>query len=188
VHPFVTDPLSIFLCIILVLAAVNDLQFRKIPNLLTFPVMGLAILYHAWFHGFDGLYFSIGGMLLGIALLIGPYLLGGMGAGDAKLMGAAGAVLGPKGVFISFLYTAIVGGMYAVLMLVIYRSHGRAIVGHLLSGVRSLLYTRQWAPTPIEPAEKSPRICYGLAIALGTVIYMALGRMGYDLFSGFRVL
>ena len=186
-HPFISNQAIVFLCVALVLAAANDLQFRNIPNLLNFLVTGLGILYYGWFHGLEGLIFSVSGMLLGIALLIGPYLLGGMGAGDAKLMGAVGAILGPKGVFVSFLYTAFVGGIYAGIMLLVYRSHGRAVMVNVFTGIKSLLYTRQWVPATSGPYEKSPRLCYGLAIALGTFIYLALERLGYSLFQGFRL-
>ena len=52
-----------------------------------------------------------------MALLIVFYLMGMMGAGDVKLMGAVGSILGPAGVFKAFLFTAIVGGIYAVIVL-----------------------------------------------------------------------
>jgi prepilin peptidase CpaA len=186
VNPLISNQTIVFLSTALVFAAINDLQFRKIPNLLNFLVIGLSVIFYSWVYGFEGLIFSVSGMLLGIALLIGPYLLGGMGAGDAKLMGAVGAVLGPKGVFICFFYVAMVGGIYAGIMLLVYRSHGRVIISNVLTGIKSLLITRQWVPTVPEPHEKSPRLCYGLAIALGTFIYLALERMGYNLFQGFR--
>jgi prepilin peptidase CpaA len=188
VLPLISNPIVCFLCIALILAAVNDLRFRKIPNLLNFSVIAFSFFYHCWFHGIRGLIFSASGMLLGVALLIGPYLLGGMGAGDAKLMGAVGAALGPKGVFISFLYSAIVGGFYAGILLLVYRTHTRAIIVNMITGIKSLVYTRQWAPESTEHYEKSPRLCYGLAIALGTITYMALERMGYSLFHGFMSL
>ena len=48
-------------------------------------------------------------------------LLGGMGAGDVKLMAAVGSILGPTDVFTAFLYSALIGGLYA--LVVLYR-HG----------------------------------------------------------------
>ncbi len=57
---------------------------------------------------------STGGLFLGVAFLLPVYLIGGMGAGDVKLMGAVGSILGPQGVFIAFLYSAIAGGLYAL--------------------------------------------------------------------------
>ena len=109
-----------FLLSVLLVAVVYDLMLNKIPNLLTYPTMAFAIIYHGVTKGPAGLIFSAGGLLLGIALLILPYWVGEMGAGDAKLMGAVGAVLGPKGVFIAFLLTALTGGIYAIIALIFF--------------------------------------------------------------------
>lgn len=185
-HHFISVPIAGILFTALIFAAASDLRFQKIPNPLNFSVIVFSVSYYGWTHGLDGLLFSISGMFLGVALLIGPYLLGGMGAGDAKLMGAVGAVLGPKGVFISFLYTAIVGGIYAGIMLTLYRSHAKNMLGAIITGIKSFLYTRQWVTDSSENYEKSPKLCYGLAIALGTILYLTLEWLGYNLFSEFR--
>ena len=71
--------LIIFLSIILIAAAVNDLRFQKIPNLLTYPSMAIAVGCHVVMNGLDGLLFSAGDLALGIAVFILPYLMGGMG-------------------------------------------------------------------------------------------------------------
>jgi prepilin peptidase CpaA len=100
--------LIIFLIVVLVIAALIDIRIRKIPNLLTYQTMAVALCYHSLRNGLDGLIFSAGGLILGVVFFILPYLMGGMGAGDAKLMGAVGAVIGPGGVFIACLLTAFV--------------------------------------------------------------------------------
>ena len=100
---------------LLVTAAGIDLATQKIPNKLTFPVITIALSFHTATAGFEGLLFSLGGIVVGIALLIVPYLMGGMGAGDAKLMGAVGAIIGAKSVFFTFLFSAIAGGVYAII-------------------------------------------------------------------------
>ena len=95
-HSYVNTPLIFFLCLILIIASIYDLKYQKIPNLLNFSLALVALIFHTIFSGLDGLLFSGGGLLLGIALFIPPYIFGGMGAGDAKLMGAVGAVVGVK--------------------------------------------------------------------------------------------
>ena len=170
--------LIIFLSIILIAAAVNDLRFQKIPNLLTYPSMGIALVYHFIMSGLNGLLFSAGGLAVGIAVLILPYLMGGMGAGDAKLMGAVGAILGARGVFVAFLFTAIAGGIYALILLLVRRRAFKGFWQRNLATLKTFIFTRQFIPIPEDGNEKKPRLCYGIAIALGTLFSVFLELSG----------
>lgn len=174
--------LIIFLSIILIVAAVNDLRFQKIPNLLTYPAMAVAVGCHVVMKGLDGLLFSAGGLALGIAVLILPYLMGGMGAGDAKLMGAVGAILGARGVFIAFLFTAIIGGVYALILFLIKRQHFKGFFTRQAATLKTFIYTKQFIPIPGDQNEKKPKLCYGIAIALGTLFSVFLEFSGYYTF------
>lgn len=166
--------LFLFLIIVLLIAVVNDVRFHKIPNWLTYPTMIGAIIYHTTMNGLEGLLFSVEGMGMGIALLIVLFLMGGMGAGDAKLMGAVGGLLGPKGVFTAFIFTAIMGGIYALVLLTL---HGYLKETAKRSGtiLKTFILTKQFIYIPSPKREKRPRLCYGVAIALGTLISLALG-------------
>ncbi len=104
-------------------------NFKRSPTFLTLPSIGVGLFYYTLSQGASGFVFSLSGTLLGIGLLIVPYLMGGMGAGDAKLLGSVGAILGPKGVFIAFLFTAIAGGIYAIILL----GMNRKYIGTLFS-------------------------------------------------------
>jgi len=106
--------LLLFLTIVLIIGTATDVRFHKIPNWLTFPTMTIGVVYHTAAKGWEGFLFSLEGIAVGIACFAVPYLMGGMGAGDAKLMGAVGGLLGPAGTFIAFLFTAIIGGIYAL--------------------------------------------------------------------------
>ena len=166
--------LIIFLSAVLICAGIFDFRIQKIPNALTFPAAFIALTYHFITNGFGGFLFSLQGLALGIGLLIVPYLLGGMGAGDAKLMGVVGGVLGVKGVFYAFLFSAIVGGIYAVVLTLIYRQHFRGFYKKQLTALINLLLTRKYTPDPEDSDSNKPRLCYGLAIALGTGIYIVI--------------
>jgi prepilin peptidase CpaA len=179
--PFTNYFLIIFLGVILLVAVTIDLRIQIIPNLLTVPALALALIYYSITNGLNGFLFSAGGLLVGIGLFIIPYLLGGMGAGDAKLMGVVGGVLGAKGVFCAFLFSALVGGIYAVILTLIYRQHFRGFYKKQLTGLINFLLIRKFIPDPEEPNPKKPRLCYGLAIALGTGIYIIFNLSGYDL-------
>ena len=168
-----------FLIGVLVVALIQDLRYQRIPNMLTFPAMAVALAYHFIMHGLNGALFSAGGLALGIAILIVPYLMGGMGAGDAKLMGAVGAVVGAKGVFVAFLFIAIVGGVYAMIVLLMNRQYAKGFIARHATTAKTLVFTGQFIPIPDNAEKKKPKLCYGVAIALGTFIYMFLELSGH---------
>ena len=118
-------------------------------------------------------------MTAGVGLLLIPYLMGGMGAGDAKLMGVVGGILGTKGVFYAFLFSAIVGGIYAVTLTLIYRQLFRGFYKKQLNSLINFLLIRKYIPSRDNSDSKKPRLCYGLAIAIGTGIYIVFDLSGY---------
>ena len=158
---------------VLIAAAVFDLRYQKIPNLLTFPTMIVALAYFGLTRGLDGLLFSAAGLGLGLAFLVIPYLMGGMGAGDAKLLGAAGAVLGPQGIFHAFVLTALIGGIYAVILLLVDSWHSRGFLARMTTMLKTFALTGQLIYIPAPKEEKKRKLSYGIAIALGALCTMA---------------
>jgi prepilin peptidase CpaA len=116
---------------------------------------------------------------MGIALLILPFLLGIMGAGDVKLMGAVGAILGARGAFIAFLFTGIAGGIYALMILLIKRNECRAWFNRNVTMLKTLIFTGHFIPIPAGKNENNPRLLYGVAIASGTLFAVFLESLGY---------
>ena len=165
----------------LIPAVVWDLKYRRIPNLITLPLATLALVLHTVFSGLEGLLFSGAGLLLGTALFLPVYILGGMGAGDAKLMGAVGAVLGAKGVLISAVLTALYGGLYALILLLLHPAYGRELLSRTWAVLKTFVLTRQYIPAPApDSVRKKPRLCYGLAIALGVYTYLFIEYAGVE--------
>ena len=168
-----------FLGIVLAVALLTDLRFKKIPNLLTFPAMVTALCYHMTTGGLEGFLFSGGGMLLGIAVFIIPFLLGGMGAGDAKLLGAVGAAIGPKGVLIAAVLTCLFGGIYALIILIIRRELSADILRRWWTSLKLTIYTGRIITISANKKENQPKLCYGIAITAGTLFYVLLELSGY---------
>ena len=135
--------------------------------------MGVALLYHGLNHGLNGVLFSVGGLFAGMAFLIIPYLVRGMGAGDVKLLGAAGAVLGANGVVNAFLFTALAGGVYALFISVL-SGYAPRLMGRYAGIFRDYLRTGHFVFLPADQGEagRKPKLCYGVAIALGTLFTM----------------
>lgn len=107
--------MNIIALVFLILICVYfDFRYRKIPNIITMPVILFGLSFWTVFNKVDGLVFSLIGVLVGFLVFLVPYIAGGMGAGDVKLMMAIGALLGWKLTVISALYTAIAGGIIAL--------------------------------------------------------------------------
>lgn len=178
------------LAVVLVAAAVCDLARGKVFNWLTYPAiaigLGLAALRgagdgNAW----DGLTDGLLGFGLGFGVLLVAYLVGGMGGGDVKLMGAVGALVGWNGladyaalhaVFYSFLTAAAVG-----LILMIWRGQTRTVFRKLLLAVRIL-------PLPQATMDEAVggdtfRVPFGFAVCLGTLWFLAEEVIGLSLWE-----
>jgi prepilin peptidase CpaA len=98
-------------------AALTDLWKYKVHNFLTLPLLATGLLYHLLVNGLAGLADSAFGAALGFSMFFLLYLFGGMGAGDVKLVAALGAWLGPWMTLFACLFTAIAGGVYALVVI-----------------------------------------------------------------------
>jgi prepilin peptidase CpaA len=162
---------------VLVIASFSDLCFSRIPNWLTFSGAGIALSMHASMAGVQGLIFSLAGLGAGLGLFLILYLSGGIGAGDVKLMGTVGAMVGPYGALVSGLLAVVVGGAYALAamchhwgVLVTGQKVAHAVQGTLLVGGDS------WAQELKLPVH----LRYGLAISAGTLLFLT----GFHPFRG----
>jgi prepilin peptidase CpaA len=151
------------------LACLFDLRSRRIPNALTFGAAFAALAFAAA-HGLSTFESSILGCLLGLALWMPVYALGGMGAGDVKLLAAIGAWLGPLGAIHVALYGAIAGGAMA---LVVALAHG--YFRQAWSNV-NLLVTH-WYVAGFSPQDQltldnstAPKLAYAMPTLVGTAI------------------
>lgn len=165
--------LYLALITVLLISLITDLQQRKILNVVTIPSMVFGLLFHTIMHGFDGFLYSGAGLLVGFGLLLLPYLLGGMGAGDVKLMAAIGALMGTTFVLYSFLFTAIIGGLISLFLIVYYKGFKNSI--------KSLYYGLPFLKgnlgSLVLEKSKKDRITfpYGVAIILGTLCAFVWG-------------
>ena len=171
---------QIILIVVLIIAAISDIRFQKIPNWLTFPAMLAAVVINTSSMGLQGFLFSFGGILVGIAAMIIPYLMGGMGAGDAKLMGAVGGMLGPKGVFIAFLLTALIGGLYALGILAYCGGLGETVLRYWQM-LKMFFLTGKVSYVPPPAQDAKPRLRYGVAIAMGTIMTVVMKNPIYEI-------
>lgn len=113
------------------------------------------------------------GMLVGLACLLPLYSVGGMGAGDVKLMAGVGAWLGAWITFYAFCVSAIVGAVMAVLM-VLYRGRVKQHYANLLMICTEWLHIRNPKELSKLAEERKPTMFllpYGIPICIGSISY-----------------
>jgi prepilin peptidase CpaA len=159
---------------IVFVAALWDIATRRIPNALTFGAALAALLVHGYMAGWSGAGYAAAGWAAGVALFFPVFALGGMGAGDVKLLGAVGAWLGPIGAVWVALYSGIAGG---VLGLVVAGFSG--YLGQAFTNVWSLLM--YWRVVGLRPApeltlstHRGPRLAYAVPIFAGLMVTLWL--------------
>jgi prepilin peptidase CpaA len=167
-------------------AAVYDVRYRRIPNWLNLLgiLAGIGMNTFLSFDGPDrwsGLITSLEGMALGFGVYFLLYMLRAMGAGDVKLMAAVGAVVGPGTWFGIFIVTAIVGGVMAMLLILVRKRFATTMwnVGFILSEMKSgrPAYVNREELDVKNP--KSVGLPHGAVIAVGCIFYLALAlRVG----------
>lgn len=153
--------LTIFVCLY------TDLKERKIYNKVIFPVLIFGIIYNIVTGGLPGLYQSIMGIATGLGLLLIPFTLGGMGAGDVKLLATIGAVKGPLFVLYAAVGMALAGGALALIVLT-YQGLLIQSLKILLRGIW-LLIISGFKVFEFNFGDEKIMLPYGLAIAIGTV-------------------
>jgi prepilin peptidase CpaA len=152
------------------IACVFDLSSRRIPNALTFGAAAVAVVVAAGIDGAAATSSSLIGLGVGLGIWLPIYALGGMGAGDVKLMAAIGAWLGPAAAFHAAMYAAMTGAALAAALAVV---HGCA--RQTASNVQLLLV--HWRVAGFTPHSQltlahsdRPRLAYAVPILVGTVV------------------
>lgn len=164
--------LELLLLWLLLQAAVTDLALRRIPNVLVLSGLLIAMALHLR-TGDAGAWLGTGlaGLAAGFFLFLPLYLLRGMAAGDVKLMAMTGAFVGPGMALQIALFTCLIGGVLALLMLVL-NGRWRILIGNLKTIAMPLLWRGMGvsvAATPLSREASAGGIPYGVAIALGTL-------------------
>lgn len=121
------------------LAAVTDVWRFKVYNALTFPLLGSGLIYHAVVGGTIGLSESFTGLLFGFGVLLIPYMLGAMGAGDVKFVAAVGAWLGLEPMVSILVIGCLATGLYALGVMVYHGGYRQAWVNLQLAFMRVAL-------------------------------------------------
>lgn len=170
-------PLLQFLLIGLVLlAAWFDFRSRRIPNWLCVAGFGAGLAANAALGGWPGLKTALLGFAVAFGLYFVLYLLHAMGAGDVKLMGAAGAIAGLHTWLLIFAATSIFG-MIAAIGLALAKGRLGSTLWNVFYLLRELASFRAPWVRHEHLDVKNPqtlRLPHGVSIAAGTAAILLL--------------
>ncbi len=156
-------------------AAYWDIKYRKIPNWLTFPAMLLGVILNLTFN-YRTWYFSLLGLLVGFLFFLLPFILGGIGAGDVKLLMALGAFLGMKPIILVGLCSGIAGGLLSLLELLV--QDGFIRTKHRLILLVTSIWDKDIRQIVLRANQTSKlTIPYGLAIFIGLLAGLIWGPL-----------
>lgn len=156
-------------------AVTIDVRVRRIPNNLTLPLWICGMIWGLASGGFNGLADSLLGMAVAGLPFFMLWIIGGGGAGDAKMMFAIGAWLGLPNAFVTIIAVGVAGG---ILSLVYAFRHGRLVssvmntvwmmvsVPFVVLGPGRLQDKQRVMPASADQPLKTP---YSVAMLMGTV-------------------
>ena len=149
-----------------------DVRYRRIPNVLVLATLVAGISINIGFSGWEGMLSSLQGFALAFIPMLLMHIFGALGAGDVKLFGAVGAVLGVSLVPLAFVVVVMLGAVLAVYTMlrtgtVLTTLHG---VLRIFVGILPGWEMPRFAMSP----DRRHTIPYGVAIMVGSLIAVAV--------------
>jgi prepilin peptidase CpaA len=150
--------------------AVVDYRQHRIPNWLTVPAAVAGLTWSTFAPGGVGLVAALAGFAVGFGLLLLPWLLGGGGMGDVKMLAALGTWLGPVGILVAFGLGAVLAalGMMGVL------TYSVLAEGFGLTRRRYLAVASAGGSAVPQAGPRRKRVLpFAVPMAIGTWLYLA---------------
>lgn len=145
-------------------AVTYDLVSHRLPNYYLLLGLVTGFIWQAWMAGWGGVASGGAGLLTGFVLFLPFYVLGGMAAGDVKLMAVVGSFLGAVGALWAGAYSLIAGLVLGVLYLLCKGHFGKFAIRYwAMAATRSRIAAE-------EGDAARHRFPYAVAIASGTLL------------------
>lgn len=161
-------------CVLIVAAVIDGIQL-KVPNWITFPFIITGWVVSGVTLGWPGLGLSLLGTVIGLALLLPAYSVGGMGAGDVKLLAGVGAWMHGSHTFYAFAFSAVVGAVLAVGMVLfrgVFQKHALQFVA-IAQEIMTVRDPNKLSEIAAKRKSSMMLLPYGIPIAIGSIMYFA---------------
>jgi len=165
------DVVSLCALVLFCGAAVRaDIRFGKIPNYLNGTGLACGLTLSILRGGTGGLAGSLAGSLLGSSILLVPFLLHMVGGGDVKFLAAAGAIVGWRVLWLSFLVGAALGGIIGIVLLIASDRSPTRLRRRLAILKAEMWRTPDALKRPAGSGSQEIRMPYALPLSLGLII------------------
>jgi prepilin peptidase CpaA len=145
-------------------AVIYDFASHRLPNYYLLLGLLIGFAWQAWAAGWGGVVSASAGLATGLALFLPIYALGGMAAGDVKLMAVVGSFLGAGGTFWAGALSLIAGAVLGILYLFFKGHLNRFVIRYwAMAATRSRIAAE-------EGDAALHRFPYAIAIACGTML------------------
>ena len=153
-----------------------DYKEKRVPNWLNAIIAVAGITAQSVYFGWDGLTAALVGGVVGLLLLIGPWIAYMMGAGDVKLLAAAGTWFGASLILWSFVIGAVIGALASIVMIAMAKRWAVASENFQLAAIKcsnpKLIFSEMGSVKSL--GKKAQLIPYGVPLTAGMLIVMGL--------------
>ncbi|HHW48280.1 MAG TPA: prepilin peptidase [Clostridiaceae bacterium] len=157
------------LFLLLLLSIISDHKHYRIKNSIVYPFMAAGILTNLCVSGIRGLAISLLATVAPAFFLFLLYSLKMLGAGDIKLFAAIGSIMGVKFAIYSIMYSFLLGGLIA-LVIMVFRKNGHERLKYFLRYVKSCFLTMSLLPyTNLKDRSDGAKFRFSYATALGVL-------------------
>jgi prepilin peptidase CpaA len=175
VTPLAT-PIQMALAAVVIVAGIWDIRSRRIPNFVAAAGLAAGFAGHAWLGGWEGLKTAALGFGLACLVYLPLYLVRAIGGGDVKLMAAVGSLAGPSNWLVIFVFTAVLGGAFALLLAIVKGRLRRTLwnVGYILGELARLRAPHATRGELDVGHPEALRLPHGAVIAVSTLVILTI--------------
>jgi len=158
---------DLILVSVLIICLVTDVLYQKIYNIISVPGFLAGLAFNTIVNGWAGLSLSLWGTALGLGLLIFPFALGYLGAGDVKLLAVIGTIKGYLFVIYTTVIMSLAGGVIGILILIYHRRLAATLL-RFWRGLVTMVITG-FKVVDFGSDQEKTMFPYAIAIVIGAV-------------------
>ncbi len=180
------SPEYVFLISLLFIASAIDIKTKKIPNQLSLIIFIAGISWQITNNGLGGFFHGIAASSIAFGIFLALHMIGAMGAGDVKLIGATAVFMNENEAVLAALLSLAIGSLIGLAILIVKGGLPDYIKRYFMI-LKTYILTKQWvylAPASDEVAGQK----FAFAIAISAGCSLVLLKEPLELLTGLKIL